>query len=236
MLVGATRELRERPNLIHHVPLFPSCKVQLLIGGTSVTRNLQGAIRKHQSYQQLIPYMHERFGWTKSTTQLIDWDRFAAAYKTCFKQRTFVFKFCMGLLPTGKTVHRRESRFDDRCPACSSPQESNSHLFQCPSLSRQRWRAATTSTLRKQLELNQTNPILVYIMMAGLTSYFTNTALDYDEFSAFDVPHQPRRPYYRLLQNQDKIGWDHFLHGKTKLSLDSASARLHLAHQPRHLV
>jgi hypothetical protein len=40
----ATRELRERPNLIHQVPLFPSCKVQLLLGGTSVTRNLQGAI------------------------------------------------------------------------------------------------------------------------------------------------------------------------------------------------
>jgi hypothetical protein len=51
-------------------------------------------------------------------------------------------------------------------------------------------------------------------MMAGLDSYFTNTALDYNEFSAFNVPHHPRRPYYRLLQHQDKIGWDHFLRGK----------------------
>jgi hypothetical protein len=158
--------------------------------------------------------MRKHFGWTESTTPSVDWDGFAAAYKTCFKQRTFIFKFCMGLLPTGKTVHQRESQFDDRCPACSSPQESNSHLYQCTSLSRQRWRAATSSTLQKRLELNHTNPILVDIMMAGLASYSTNTALDYNEFSAFDVPHHPRRPYYRLLQHQDKIGWDHFLEGK----------------------
>jgi hypothetical protein len=136
--------------------------------------------------------MYEHFSWTESTTQPVNWDGFAADYKTFFKQHKFVFKFCMDLSPTGKTVHRRESRFDDRCSACSSPQESNSHLFQCPSLSRQRWRAVTTSTLRKRIELNQTNPILVDIMMAGLDSYFKNKALDYDEFSAFNVPHHPR--------------------------------------------
>jgi hypothetical protein len=139
--------------------------------------------------------MHERFGWTESTTQSVNRDGFAAAYETCFKQRKFVFKSAWAFCQPKKTVHRRESWFDDRFPACSSPQESNSHLFQCPSLSRQRWRAATTSTLRKRLELNQTNPILVdIIMMAGLDSYFTNKALDYDKFSAFDVPHHPNDP------------------------------------------
>jgi hypothetical protein len=51
-------------------------------------------------------------------------------------------------------------------------------------------------------------------MMAGLDSDFTNKALDYDEFSAFNAPHHPRRPYYHLLQHQDQIGWDHFLSGK----------------------
>jgi hypothetical protein len=51
-------------------------------------------------------------------------------------------------------------------------------------------------------------------MMAGLDSYFTNEALDYNELSGFDVPHHSQQPYYRLLQHQDQIGWDHFLHGK----------------------
>ena len=62
------------------------------------------------------------------------------------------------------------------------------------------------NTPQATLELNQTNPILVDIMMAGLASYFENKALDYNKFSPFDVPYLPRRPYYRLLRHQDQIG------------------------------
>ncbi len=74
--------------------------------------------------------MVERFGWPEPLTDSVDWNGFGVAYyKTCFKQRKFVFKFCWSLLPTGKVLHKRESRFDDRCPACSEPHESNDHLF-----------------------------------------------------------------------------------------------------------
>jgi hypothetical protein len=95
------RELRERPNLIHHTPLFPNSTVQLLLGGSSVSRNLPGAIRKHQGLRTFYPYLVERFGWSDAITDSVDWDGFAAAYKTSFKQRKFVFKFCMFFLPTG---------------------------------------------------------------------------------------------------------------------------------------
>ena len=210
----ATKELRDQPNLIHHVPLFPDSKVRLLLSGTSVTRNLSGAIRKHQGYCNLVPYMLERYGWTADVTASVDWDGFAAAYKSSFQSRKFVFKFCTKLLPTGKTLHRRESRFDYRCPACSSPQESTNHLFQCPDISRQHWQSSTTSSLRQQLKKNGTNPVLVDIMMAGLNSYFQAKPVDYSEFTEFDNSSHPRRPYYSLIQHQEAIGWDHFLHGK----------------------
>jgi hypothetical protein len=120
----------------------------------------------------------------------------------------------MKLLPTGKTFHRRESRFDDRCPACSSPQESNDHLAQCPDISRQRWRSSTTSSLRQRLENSGTNPVLVGIMMAGLDSYFQAKPFDYSEFTEFDYSSRPQRPYYGLIRHQEAIGWDHFLQGK----------------------
>jgi hypothetical protein len=120
----------------------------------------------------------------------------------------------MFLLPTGKVLNNRESRYDDRCPACSGPHESNNHLIQCPSISRQRWRAATTSSLRKRLLHNQTNPVLIDIMMAGLQSYFLDRPLDYSEFSDFDATYRHRRPYYTLPKHQESIGWDHFLRGK----------------------
>jgi hypothetical protein len=54
----------------------------------------------------------------------------------------------------------------------SQPQEGNPHPFQCLNLSRKQWHAAMMSTLQKQLETNQANPILVDMMMAGLGSYF----------------------------------------------------------------
>jgi hypothetical protein len=202
----ATKELHDRPDLIHHILLFPDSKVQLLLSGTSVTRNLSGAIRKHQGYCNLVPYMLERYGWTDAVTASVDWDGFAAAYKSSFQQRKFVFKFCTKLLPTGKTLHRRKSRFNDRCPACSSPQESNDHLFQCPDISCQRWRSSTTSSLRQRLENHGTNPVLVDIMMAGLDSYFQAKPFDYSEFTEFDNSFHPRRPYYGLIRHQEAIG------------------------------
>jgi hypothetical protein len=120
----------------------------------------------------------------------------------------------MKLLPTGKTLHRRKSRFDDRCPACSSHQESNDHLFQCPDISRQCWQSSTTSSLRQRLENNAINPVLVDIMMASLDSYFQAKPFDYSDFTEFDNSTHPRRPYYSLIRHQEAIGWDHFLRGK----------------------
>jgi hypothetical protein len=51
--------LLQKKYATHHVPLFPDSKVQLLLSGTSVTRNLSGSIRKHQGYRNLVPYMLE---------------------------------------------------------------------------------------------------------------------------------------------------------------------------------
>jgi hypothetical protein len=99
----ATKELQEQPRLIHHIPLFPHSKVQLvLLSGTSLTRKLSGAIHKRQGYRNLIPYMFDWYGWTANITDSVDWDWFAAAHKLCLQQRKFVFKFCMSLLPTEK--------------------------------------------------------------------------------------------------------------------------------------
>jgi hypothetical protein len=144
----ATTELRSLPNLIKRVPLFPSAKVQLLISDQSVTRNIPGAIRRSYGYHRLLTYC-KRFQWTQSSVDSINWDGFAAAFRSCFKQRNFAFKLCSRLLPTGKNLHRNESRYDHRCPACNEPQECNDHLFQCTAVSRQRWRNKTTSALRK---------------------------------------------------------------------------------------
>jgi hypothetical protein len=186
-------------------------------GGANDSRGSTGWIVPDDTGRRLIrgsgsvPGLDPRANVTAS----VDWDGFAAAYKSNFRQIKFVFKFCTKLLPTGKTLHRCESRFDDRCPAgYSLPQESNDHLFQCPDISRQRWRSSTTSSLRQRLKNNATNLVLLDIMMAGLDSYFQAKPFDYSDFTEFDNSTHPRHPYYSLIGHQEAIGWDHFLHGK----------------------
>jgi hypothetical protein len=123
-------------------------------------------------------------------------------------ETAFAFKFCYRLLPTGKTLHRRETRYEHRCPACNAPHECSHHLFQCPSISRQRWHHSTTSALRKRLDYSNTDPVLINIMVASLDSYFQSTSLDRSEFEHWGPS------YLNVIQLQDTIGWDHFLRGK----------------------
>jgi hypothetical protein len=103
----ATTELRSLPNLIKRVPLFSSAKVQLLISGKSVTRKIPSTIRRSYGYHRLLAYC-KRFQWTQSSVDSMDWDGFSAAFRCCFKQRNFAFKFCARLLPTGKNLLRNK--------------------------------------------------------------------------------------------------------------------------------
>jgi hypothetical protein len=82
----ATTELRALPNLIRRAPLFPSAKVQLLVAGQYVTRNLPGAIRRSFGYHRLLKYF-VRFKWTKTTVNSINWDDFSAAFRSCYSQK-----------------------------------------------------------------------------------------------------------------------------------------------------
>jgi hypothetical protein len=61
------------------------------------------------------------------------------------------------------------------------PQASNNHLFQCLDISRQHKRNSTTFAIKKRLETNGANPVLVDIMMAG----FQAKPFDYSEFTEF---------------------------------------------------
>jgi hypothetical protein len=137
----------------------------------------------------------------------IDWDGFSAAFRYCFKQQNFAFKFCSRLLPTGNTLHRNETRYDQQCPACNESQECNGHLFQCTAVRRQRWSSKTTSALRKRLDAT-IDPVLSDIMTAGLYSYFQSKRLNSSEFTEYSAL------YHHLISLQESIGWGHFLRGK----------------------
>jgi hypothetical protein len=149
--------------------------------------------------------MHQRFRWRNDTIESVHWDAFSKVFRARYRFRTFNFKLCFRLLPTGKTLHTRTHRYDPKCPACDHAEECNNHLFQCTAVSRRRWQSSCILTIRKQAETIHTDPKLVHIMLAGLRSYFDDTDLPSEEFS--DYPEQ----YHDLITAQEAIGWDHLM-------------------------
>ena len=125
-------------------------------------------------------------------------------YTKLKKRRNFITKFCFFNLPTGERLHRREASYDDRCPTCHAPEESDEHILQCPSPARRAWRSDLISTLLKPLDMFL-DPVLHDILHEGLLCYFRNEPID-------PTPYPPRQQ--RLLKQQHSIGWPNLLRGK----------------------
>ena len=61
-------------------------------------------------------------------------------YSKYARSRKFFRQFGCKKRPCGGRLHARESRFDDRCPCCFCPDETDDHLLQCNHKDRQSWR------------------------------------------------------------------------------------------------
>jgi hypothetical protein len=176
----------------------------LSLSGITVTRRLETTIRTKARLPALIAYYSDRLGWDHRTFHAVDWDTFGGVYPKLKKRRNFITKFCFFNLPTGERLHRRDHSYDDRCPTCHAPEESDEHLLQCPSPARRAWRSDLIKTLLKPLD-KFLDPVLHDILHEGLLCYFQNEPMD-------PTPYPPR--YQTLLKQQDSIGWSNLLRGK----------------------
>jgi hypothetical protein len=98
----ATTELCLLPNLIKRLPLFPSVKVQLLISGKSVTRNISGAIRWSYGYHPLLAYCKASSGPNQQLTPLT---RMASPlpFDVASNNKTLPSNFALAFYPLEKT-------------------------------------------------------------------------------------------------------------------------------------
>jgi hypothetical protein len=206
--VLATHELFQFPTTCEHVPLLPAAQAQLSIGGRTVTRKLAATIRRQHSLRLLKTYMSQRFQWTNNTIESVNWEAFSCAFRSRYQFKTFTFKLCYWLLPTGSIIHRRTPRFDSKCPACNHLHECNDHMFQCPAVSRRKWRSSFMLSTRHHAESETTDPILVHILLAGIKSYFNEEPFPLHECRTYS------EPYLQLIHQQIEIGWGHLIRGR----------------------
>ena len=200
----ATMELDEYATPFHHVPFNPESRVMLSINGTAVTRRLETTIRTHARLPSLILYYKDRLNWDDRTFHAVDWDVFGGVYSKMRKRRNFITKFCTYHLPTGDRLHQRDPKYDDRCPTCHSPTETDDHILQCPSPARRAWRSDLIKTLLDPLS-SFLDPVLLDILREGLLQFFRASCIDPTDYS---------QRYQPLLTQQKVIGWNNLLRGK----------------------
>ena len=143
----ATVELKEYGSILPMVPFDPASQVLLHINGRTITGDIPSAIQNCL----FAAYFCNRFGWSPSTHDNVNWEAFSQVYSNYPRSRKFFNQFGWKKLPVGQRLHSREAWFDDRCPSCLFHGESDDHVFQCPHADHRQWRVAFLSGIHDKL-------------------------------------------------------------------------------------
>ena len=87
----ATIELREFGTEHVSVPLNPFCKVVLHIEQRTITREIERSVQEELFLRKLRIYTCDRFGWTESTFESVDWDMYSQVYSHYPRFRKFFY-------------------------------------------------------------------------------------------------------------------------------------------------
>lgn len=185
----------------------PKSKVQLNIKHRTITSEYTKTLRAECNRPRLLAYYAQRHQWQSGTHSKIDWETFGTIYRHFHGRRQFYNKFCFRQLPTGKRLHRRTPKYDERCLSCSQEVENDEHLLTCKCESRKTWRRHLLEQIRKAIE-HHTDPVLMDILHQGLALVFSSSATKGIE------PLDYSTTYRSLIREQNEIGWYNFLAGK----------------------
>ena len=138
-----------------------------------VTRDLEQAIQERFFSSSLRQWYCKHFSWSLNTYELIDWDLFSGVYSSYSCSRKFFYQVGWKKLPVGYRLHQWNASFDDTCPLCWQPHETDVHLVQCRHHNRQEWRSGFLRGLTTKLA-PFLDPELLDMIRIGLSGYFSD--------------------------------------------------------------
>jgi hypothetical protein len=91
------KSLQEKPR----VPMDPTSAIQFHLTGRTITRDLKRTSREIISLPALKKFYQEKFGWSDTVFNTVDWDIFRPVYKKYLAKNgiQWMHKFCIGKLP-----------------------------------------------------------------------------------------------------------------------------------------
>jgi len=174
-------------------------------------------LRHHCTYRDLETYYQSRYEWSDSDAEKIDWvaTRGAIAkFSEAGKRR--IQKLRCGWLPTNSRLKRYQANCEDvsqYCSACApSTDETNDHVFQCPSHERRKTTTNELHELRKKLKEWHTSKDVTHAMITGALHWLRGEdAPPVESLALTDsvVGHLTRDAY----SEQTTLGWRTFFRG-----------------------
>ena len=202
---------------LSRVPRFPVNKAQFHMPQGTCTYKLARVIRNARTTPPLLEKMlRDNPTWDEDTHELINWKAHSRALNRHEAKKVTIIKYLHNILPVGSLVHRYDPKYKDECPTCGAPDEDQLHLTRCPDPTRQVWRATTLCATRKKLEKLGTDPVIIDIVLDGISSHFEDTLL---------CPNHYPDNYWLLVASQNQIGWDNFLKGRLSQEFATLSQR-----------
>jgi hypothetical protein len=112
---------------------FPASIVNTCIQHQLMHSSLNSLLHEELTQADYWTYLEEKFHWTTTTRQLIDWNLYHKLLNNQpHKHHQQLIKYSVEWLPTGYEVHRNNVLEEHRCPHCKTVFERNAHLLRCP--------------------------------------------------------------------------------------------------------
>jgi hypothetical protein len=180
--------------LIHHMeneePLpmlpLPSTNIYLCtVEGATVTSREKRLIQQRLPETEMRDFLMDKYDWTISTWQQIDWDTFRIARNAVQPGRVGrkgMAKFVMKWTSKWIAVGRRTSRYsgtDDVCPLCKE-EEDYDHVVTCPQ--RDEWRQSFIEKLDHYLKHQHTEPTIRAMIREGFKDWMNSVPHEISEY------------------------------------------------------
>ena len=208
-LATQAREKVQNGEMVMRKPQWlPGAKASCFIQGQLVISSLKESIQKTLYEENLTTYLREKYGWSTTDLDTVDWAVHEAVVRTFSLVRgVTVTKYIHRWLATKQKRYRQGEFQCSKCFFCEK-NEDDLHIFQCAHVDFQEKRKSELGSLLQQLQ-KITQPDALQLIRAGLLSVTCGSSIeDYQSEFITDGKMQV------LAQSQANIGWDHFLRGR----------------------
>ena len=190
------------------------CTATLRINKMEIPTNLDNELRFTASTPELRDFFYNKYKWSSSTVELIDWQVHSNALNQQhpYSKKT-ITQFIHRWLPT-HAHHGTKTDITTKCPICHIQEETNDHFLQCDNKKISDEWESQTQTLYDEMQCLGMDPILLFLLTKSITDWKTTRQPDMPSFIHIET-------YSTLFQEQNKIGWNQILYGRlTKTWVD----------------